>query len=242
MLEAPLILATGLGEAHDLAPSPRETMLVATERGLWEVWVDGRREKLTQQSVQCVTTLPEYVLLISSEVLSWGPYPEPGEPLQLAGRMPAPGVQSIQAWYESDVLLGSSDGIERLDLKTGKSQAIALMDGPVKGLGLGDHSEGQAALAQTSSGLYRVQAGEAWPLELPTPLHGAVLDQAERLWVAHGIDPQLSLSLGSDLRTVANNLSEPRGMVMGSGGLTPTDAIYIATAAGSLEYLRVPLQ
>ncbi len=37
MLESPLILATNLGTVNGLAPTPRGSLLVATEKGLLEI-------------------------------------------------------------------------------------------------------------------------------------------------------------------------------------------------------------
>jgi hypothetical protein len=242
MLESPLILATNLGTVNGLAPSPRDSLLVASDRGLWEVSVEGARERLSQQPADDVSTLPEHVVLLSGGVLSWGPYPENGEPLQLEGRFPAPGVTRIQAWFDETMILSKEEELSTLTLGSGESQPLGKLSESILDVGLGGHTKGAPVLVRTASGLHKLQDGESEHLDLPVPLHGATLDIVDRLWVVHGQKPQLSIDSGKGLKKIAMELGEPRAMTLGGGGLTPMDALFIATTEGVLEYIRVPLQ
>jgi hypothetical protein len=248
LLESPLILATNLGSINGLAPSPRDSLLVATEQGLWEVDVEGGRQRLSQRAAQDVSTLPEQVVLLSGGVLSWGPYPEKGEPLQLDGRFPAPGVRCIQAWFDKTVILAEGNRLSRLDLDSGRLVPWGSLDDEILDLGLGGHSASAPALVHTKGGLHRVREGESEKLlvpsgaQVPEPIHGATLDTVDRLWVVHGKSGTLSIDSGKGLTEVARDLGEPRSMTMGGGGLTPMDSLFMATSEGTLEYIRVPLQ
>jgi hypothetical protein len=240
LLEAPLILTTGLPTVHGMAPTLRGSILVATEEGLWEVQSDGKQRQLTLQPVQDVTTHPESLTLLSEGIISWGPYPEPAADLKLSGRIPAPHAQQLQAWFDGSVMIGQIGSIQQLNRESGESQRIAEITGDLIDIGLGGNQHDSPVLVHTNTGLHRVTASGVTSMEVPAHLQGASLDVRDRLWLVYGEPSQLSIQDKARLKPVSSSVGSLRSMTLGRGGALPSDALYIATDDGSIEYIRVP--
>ena len=239
LLESPLILATGLGKINGLAPTPRETILAATDKGLLEISADGQIQKLTQRAALDVSTLPDHIVLLTDSGLAWGPYPENGTPLELAGRARTPQTQNIQAWYENKLLLGTDTGIQQMELNRGQINSFASSEQPTTDLSLIPQNN-STILAVSDQQLWKVSDGLFVPISSPLPVVLATQDYRERMWLVHGTTPQLSIQVKGQWTAVVQNLGTPTAITLGTGGLTPEDALYIATASGTLEFIRVP--
>ena len=67
----------------------------------------------------------------------------------------------------------------------------------------------------------------------------AAHDNQERMWLVHGS----TSTLPSDpwtVDSVVENLGHPTAITLGAGGLTPEDALYIATTSGNLDSYGCP--
>jgi len=206
LLEAPLILTTGLPTVHGMAPTLRDSILVATEEGLWEVQSDGKQRQLTLQPVQDVTTHPESLTLLSQGVISWGPYPEPAADLEISGRMPAPHAQQLQAWFDGSVMVGQPGSIQQLNRASGESQQIAEVTGDVIDIGLGGNQRDSPVLVHTTTGLHQASRSGVTAMNIPAHLRGASLDVRDRLWLVHGEPGQLSIQDNLRLKTISSSV------------------------------------
>ena len=121
ILEAPLILATGLGEVNGIAPSPRESLLVATETGLWEVRADGNKRQLIDSPIQDISTHPERLIALDAGAISWGPYPSHDEEFEFSQQLSLPGASRIQAWFDDQLWISQYQQIIVIDLETQES-------------------------------------------------------------------------------------------------------------------------
>ena len=239
LLESPLLLATGLGQINGLAPTPRETILVATDQGLLEISTDGQIQKLTQNPALDVSTLPEHIVILTDHGLVWGPYPQNDSPFDLAGRALAPDVENIQAWYQNELLLGTPNGIRQLQMNRGKITPFAPAEVNITDLSL-IPKDRSSVLVVSEQQLWQMSENNLELISSPLPVHLAAQDFRERLWLVHGSPPQLSLHHEDRWTHVVENLGRPTAITLGTGGLTPKDALYIATDNGTLEFIRVP--
>ena len=77
LMEAPYVLATGLGEVNGLVPSTRGTLLAATPSGTWEVDETGARTLLSPVPSQSVAIHRGRIYALSGERILWGTSPAP---------------------------------------------------------------------------------------------------------------------------------------------------------------------
>lgn len=239
VLEAPYVVSTQLGPANGLVPSGRDTVLVATDQGVWEADEQGGHTKIFSQPVQAIAAHPDAVYLLSGSELAWGPLPTEGPSFVPAHHLPAPGVIDMQAWCGPLVLLADPSGITAWDRDTGETFAWATGMKDLRSIALGGSCE--EALAVTAHAVLAVSPGGTRTLaDGLINARAAASDAQGRLWVVAGAPPVLSRIENGALEEFARYLGDPRDVHIGIGGRWPSQNLYLADGEGRLSYVRLP--
>lgn len=223
MLEAPWVLAAGMGEARSLAPDARGGLLVATPSGVVRVDGNGAVTLVRPGPAEAVTTHPARTYVLAGGRVTWE-----------GGAIEVPGAVDVLAGW-TGLLVLTPTTVVAVDPATGARTDRATDLEGARSLALGPAGE---ALVVTATSLLVL------PPEGPprVAVHGlidaraAATDANGRVFVA--ADGALWRIDGGAPVLAARYLGDPRDLHFGSGDLLPNDHIYIATGGGSVDYLR----
>lgn len=239
LLEAPYVVTTQLGAAHGVAPSGRDTLLVATDSGLWEVDAAGAHTRLLDGPVQSVSAHPDAIYALRGDSIGWGPLPARGAPFAPAHSQPARGVVDLAAWCGALVLLADPSGVTAWDRDTGETFAWATGLSQVRAVSLGGSCD-EALVVTATSVLAASPKGTRTLAQGLTDARGAAQDSQGRLWVVAGARPVLSRVDNGTPVEFARYLGDPRDVQIGVGGRWPGQNLYLADGEGKLAYVRLP--
>lgn len=240
LLEAPYVLATGVGQgARSLAPTADRTLLVAGPAGVFEVDGSGSVTAWSDQPAVAVVAHARFVALIDPRGLRFGP---PGGPAEaLTAPVPLPDVVAALAWCDDQVLaladgalwLASPDRPQANHWAAAPADAVALAFGPTPTC--------DSALVLSPDRLWQVdpqgQRPLAWGLQSAT---AAGMDRAGGLWVVHQDPPVLARVDAGAPQTVARHLAPTTDLHFGTGDLLHPDNAYLLTTQGTVDYVRIP--
>jgi len=241
MLEAPYVLATGLGEASDLTPTAAASMFVASNTGLWDVSGSGVARQMWTHPTEKVSTHIDRVWFLADGFLWQAPFPISSGASPFQRVVEVPGAVDVVAGCDDQVIIATADTISVWDGKQMVKWADSLND--VQGLSLGPSDPCGGVLAISPRAVLRVTpqdvtAFQAKPTrELQSARVGAI-DAQGALWVIDG--DSLGEVTRSGWRHFASHLEEATAIHFGVGDLFQTDIAYITTRDGHLEYLQVP--
>ena len=242
LMEAPYVLATGLGEVNGLVPSTRGTLLAATPTGTWEVDETGARTLLSAVPSQSVAIHRERIYALSGERILWGTSPAPAGGTLLTQEWPAPGTVDIQAWCDGLVLMATPDDILVWSPDAGTVQPWKTGLTDIRHVALREEPTCEGALVLTDDALYDVGPGHAEALAtgLSSPRAVAV-DAHGEPWFVEGEPPVLSHLVDGKVTVFARYLDSPTDLHFGTGlGLMPSSNLYIADHTGTIEYVHMP--
>jgi hypothetical protein len=237
-LEAPYILASGLGPIADSAPTGRESIVVVGATGVVEVDGSGETHTLSSTGGDAITCHPDQIITRAGDTVRWGPLPDPGQTLVTTGEALVPGADDLQAWYGADVLVTTPTGIVRLNTAT---RAQAPFGPPVAGVrGITIQPE-RTAIVVTADAIHKVtaDASEVWAIGL-VDADTVAMDAQGRAWVTHNRPRVLAVVDRDGPQTVARYLDQPVSLHFGAGGLLRPDNAYMSEASGTVEYVQVP--
>jgi hypothetical protein len=240
ILDAPFVLASGLGAARGVAPSPRTTLLVATASGVVEVEGDGQAAPLVPGvDARAVATHRDRLYVLVEEGVLHGPVPGPGAPPAL-DTWARPGVVDLQASCAGAVLFADAEGVGRWTPETG---AVA-RHGPalpgIQALSLDPVSACEGVLALTDDAVHWVSPVATWPvatgLDRPRAL---TADGWGGIWVVQGEPPVLAKLTTAGPEVRARHLAPTADLGFGVGELFHPANAYFVGPEGSLDYARV---
>lgn len=234
MLEAPYLLAPGLGEARSVGPGLDGRLLVASTTGVFAVDGEGRVEALAAQAAEAVSAHPGrvYVLRDGRVDVHVGTGAMLGSPVDA---FHVPGAVDIVAGYEGLVVLHPDRleahvGKERLPLARGLRSARSVALGPDGGY-----------LVVTATTLLRVAEGVVTTLaEGLTDARAAATDAKGRVYVVQGDPPELFRVDATGPTSIAKWLGDARDLHFGIGATLPPENLYVANGVGTLDYVRPP--
>ena len=238
--EPPAAISAGLGYIRSLAPTPRATLLAATETGLHEVDAAGRFVTLWPEPSRAVSGHPDRVYVLADEALHIGPWPAPDGLFTPTKRYPYPEARDLLAWREGTLLIAIADRVDLFDPRSGTAAPWARAPEPVLALALQPGDAGPAGLILTRTTLQRKRGPQ---LEtLVEGLHDATavgVDRFGRIWLVdgdtlYGLDEEGTLLRRAEAPAGAADLhfSEAEGAL-------PLDQAYLASPAGQVEVVRV---
>lgn len=242
LMEAPYVLATGLGSVSGLVPTTQGTLLAATPAGIWEVDEAGGRTLLYSGVTTAITSHGTEVYALSGERVLAARYPNTGAPSALQARLTLPGALDVQAWCDETVLIATPRDVHRWTPKTGELESWNLGLDDIVAVSLRAEPTCAGAWVLTRDALYDASPGVARPLH--TGLENAraiAVDGAGQPWIATR-DPAVLLRLrGGEAEVFARYLGAPNDLHFGVGsGLLPATNVYIATLDGTIDYVHVP--
>lgn len=240
ILDAPFVLSSGLGPVRGLAPSPRTTLLLATETGVTEIQGDGRAWPiLTGIDALAVATHRDHLYVLGVTGISHGPMPGPGAEPSLTV-WPRLGVVDIQTSCDGVVLFADDEGVGSW---TPATDAVSRFGPPLSGvqaLALDPTSACEGVLALTGDAVRWVTASGAAPVV--TGLDGPralTADGWGGIWVVQGEPPVLAKLTPGGPEVRARHLGETLDIGFGVGELFHPANVYFVGPAGTLDYARV---
>lgn len=241
ILEAPFVLTPGLGEARSIAPTDRNTMLVAASSGLHEVDGEGQPTRLWEGEAHAVSTHEARAYALAGDTLRVGSLDAASGTWTWQAR-PLQGARDLLAWCD-ERLLGVTHG-EVIEVDpSGASSPSTWLEGQfgLRGLSLDAARPCEGVLVFSDHQLLFVSPeGEAEViLERQVELRAVATDGDHRTWIVHGTPPRLSVLVDGKPQTFAHYLGDPRDIHFGTGALLKPDNIYLADGGGTLDYLRV---
>ncbi|MFZ5482103.1 MAG: hypothetical protein ACOZNI_35410 [Myxococcota bacterium] len=225
VLEGPLVLATGLGDARSLSPDGTGGMYVATGEGLVRVGGEGEIARIADGAKVAVTTHPGRLYLLEAGRVRWE-----------GGEADAAGVVDVLAGWDGELLLLGPHALEVLDPATGARATRWKVDGRARAVALGPPGQ---VLVVTDDALWSVGPVGADRLAegLGDP-RGAATDTRGRVWV---VDGEVLYRVDAGPRVeVARWLGDVRDVHVGTGGLLLAENLYLVTGDGTLSYLQPP--
>lgn len=240
MLEAPYVLVTGLGPVHALSPTPRTTMLVASDRGLLEVNGEGAATVLAEDGAYAaVATHKGRLHALRGEVVRSTAFPPPAVPTWT--ERPWPGARDLQSTCGDALFVADGAGIGRWS-PGGEPTRFGPQRADIRALTIDVAAPCDGVIAVTDDAVLRVQASGVTPLASGVDgLRAAALDARGRVWVVAGDPPVLGTVGPGGVDARARHLGETGDLAFGFGGLFPSANAYLGTAAGTLDYARVVL-
>jgi hypothetical protein len=242
-LEAPYVLASGVGAARSITPIAGGALAVASGQGVFRVAGDGTTHTIGP-AADAVTANPEFVFTLRGATVAWSPTPLPGAPLTSHGSLQVPGAQDLLAWTDGNVLVATSDSI--LIVRPGvtgetttQSEFASQLSG-LRSIALGPGPG--AVLALTDRSVLLVRAGQTAEIvvqDVKFP-RGAAVGRHGRIWLLHGDPATLSEITSAGLVQTARHLGQPMDMHAGTGGALAPEHLYLADAEGTVDYLPLP--
>jgi hypothetical protein len=246
LLEAPFVLTTGLGSSHSVVPSVRESMLVASDQGIWEIGSTGEKDLIHTQRSLDVATHPDRIYILEESKsgerrIRWGSFSAGDSSLRLDHERDAEGVSDLQAWCNGQVLLAADTDLLLWTPEDGTVQVYAKNLPSVRSAHLGPSVDCETSLVLTHDSLIEVspESQEVLFSGLINP-RGVALDPWARTWLVAGEPPILYLAVEGRLELVARYLGDPRSIHFGTEGWLPPDHIFLVDGEGTLDYLKVP--
>lgn len=240
ILDAPFVLASGLGAARGVAPSPDRTLLLATAAGVIEVQGDGRASPLVEGvDAHAVATHRTQLYVLVEEGILYGPGPGSGaaEPLRLWSRS---GIRDIQASCEGRVLFADAVGVWAWAPGSGQSARLGPPLADITSLALDPVHPCEGILALAADAVHWVSEDRVVPimtgLVRPTAL---TADRWGGIWVVHGAPSVLAKLTADGPETRARHVDTTTDMVFGVGELFHPANAYFVGPSGSLDYARV---
>ena len=209
LYEAPLVLASGLGEARSLAPDGAGNLLVVTGSAI--VRIDGKGAILGADpgTATAVCTQPGRIMTLHDGVID--------------GVAVAGAIDLLCSWHD-EILVLWPDAVRTLG---GEKRWGGLAD--ARALSLGPDG---SVLVVTRTALLR----DGSPVVELTDGRAAATDRQGRIFVADG--ETLWRVDGSTKTVAARWLSDPRDLHFGAGELLPGENLYVASGGGTVDYLR----
>ncbi len=231
LLESPYLLAPGLGEARSVSIGLDNRLLVATQSGVYAVDGAGAAERLYAGPAQAVTAHPGRVYTLHDGTVTLRD--ATGATL---GKLPTPGAVDLLAGFDELVVL-YPDRLETLAQAdfAPRRAATPLRDARAVALGPKD-----TYLVVTETTFVAVG-----PDGRATELAAGLVDPRAAAADAHGrryvvADGELWRLDETGLASVAGWLKDTRDLQFGVGGLLAAENLYIASGAGTLDYVRPP--
>ena len=240
VLEAPFVLASGLGRVRGLSPSPRHTLLAATADGVVEISAEGRvAQLLPGVDARAVAAHRERVYVLSEDGIRHGPLSADGEvgALTLWRRT---GIHDIAAGCSETVLFADAEGVGRW---TPGSDAVVRL-GPrvvgVRALALDPLQPCAGVLVLTEEEVRWVTDGASVPVLAGLSVPQAFgLDRWGGMWVVEQEPPVLVRRTRSGPEVRARYLGPTSDLLFGPGDLLHPANAYLSGPEGTLDYARV---
>lgn len=240
-LEAPFVLATGMGEARSLHPTLHEGMWVASAEGLFEVNGNGVTTPHLRTPVSAVAGTPERLFIVDESGLHWGPPPAPGASFQADGGVTRTDVHDLLGWTDGNLLLAIGEEVRLFDARSGTAAPYATGLGAIRALALGPTEGGPSALAVTEDRLWLLRGGERTLLASGlVDAQAAATDPWGRVWILQGAPREIDRVEGQELRRFATSVGDCTDLHFGATGLFPAENLYLTARDGTLNYVRVP--
>jgi hypothetical protein len=155
-------------------------------------------------------------------------------------RIEVPGAVDMVAGWDTLMVL-TPDGLSAVDSDQGTSTPVASGFGDARAVALGPS---QTYLVVTPTTLWQVTR-EGKRSELATDLtdaRAAATDGQGRVYVVSGAPEELWRvePAGAPMTRIARYVGDVRDAHFGTGGLLPSDTLYLATGDGTLTYLKPP--
>lgn len=226
ILEAPYLLAPGLGEVRSVSPGLDGRLLVATSTGVYAVDGEGKAERLEDRPAQAVTAHPGRRYVLRDGRVTGGEAP-----------LAVHGAVDILAGYDALVVL-RSDRLSAFD-PDGREHPLTAGLTDARSVALGPDD---TYLVVTRESLVRVdRAGAITTLARGlVDARAAATDAKGRVYVAHGDPQELWRVDPTGLVSIARWLGDPRDLHFGIGGLLAVENTYIANGSGTVDYVRPP--
>lgn len=221
LLEAPYVLAPGLGEVRSLGPDGRGNLVAATARGLVRVDGSGVVEVIQAGPVTAVTVQPHRTVTLAEGRVRWD-----------GGSVAVDGARDVVGgWGERLYVLGS-EGVTAI----GGDGSATLASGE-RGFALALGPEPDMLVVSAES--VRTLDGRVLIAGIGD-IRAAATDPRGRVYVAVGGDALLYRLDESGPIVVARYLGDVRDLHFGAGGLLAGENLYVADGSGQITYLRPP--
>ena len=238
LLEAPYVLATGVGQdARSLSPTAARTLLVAGPAGVFEVDGSGAVVPLSKQPAIAAVGHARFTAVLDAQGLTFGH----GPPWTPGHHVALPGAVAAQAWCDDQVLVLAQGALwlARADQTEPTRWATAPAD--AVDLALGPQGDCAAALVLSPTRLWVVDPdGQRLLAEGLQQATAVGADRSRALWVVHEDPPVLARIEAGRPVTVARHLAPTTDLRFGTGGLLHPDNAYLLTRQGTVDYVRIP--
>lgn len=221
LLEAPYVLAPGLGEVRSLGPDGKGNLVAATAKGLVRVDGSGDVEVIDPSPVRAVTVQPGGMATLVDGGVRWD-----------GGGVEVPGARDLVGGWDGRLYVQGADGVTAIS-REGAATVVTGAHGD--SLALGPEPE----ILLVTSRAVRTLEGRVLA-EGIGEIRSAATDTRGRVYVAVGSDAVLYRLEEGGPRLVARYLGDVRDMHFGAGGLLATENLYVADGAGQITYLRPP--
>lgn len=236
LLEAPYILATGVGrEPVALSLTPRQSLVVGGPDGVREVSGSGE--------VQVLLAEPAIAVAAHLGWLAWSDAQavhlllDDGQRRQVG----LPDVVALLAWCDARLLALTPSGIWLIDVDgTAPTRWGEALPGAVD-LTLGPGPACSSVLQLSPERLVRTDAQGS--TTLASGLHQAravAVDRYEVPWIIHQDPPVLARIEGGAAVLHARHLGDSRDLSFGNGGLLHVDTAWLLHGEGRIDYLPLP--
>ncbi|MEC7947240.1 MAG: hypothetical protein VX265_06700 [Myxococcota bacterium] len=241
ILDAPFVLASGLGAARGVAPSPDRTLLVATADGVVEVGGDGTASTLVEGvDARAVATHRTRIYVLVEEGILHGSSSGAAEAFRL---WPRSGIRDIQASCDEQLLYADDVGVWTWDPGSGQSARRGPPLANITSLALDPIHPCDGVLALATDAVHWVSKDAVVPII--TGLRRPVALTADRwggIWVVHDEPPVLAKLTAEGPETRARHVDATADLVFGVGELLHPANVYFVGPSGSLDYARVVLE
>jgi len=240
VLEAPFVLASGLGEVRGLAPSPRQTLLAATAAGVVEVSAEGRVATVVPGvDARAVATHRERLYVLEDAGIRYGPLSADGEVGALSLWVRS-GIRDIAAGCSETVLFADAEGVGRWTPGSDATVRLGPRVAGVRALALDPLQPCEGVLVLTQEEVRWVTESASVPVVAGLSVPQAFgLDRWGGIWVVEQEPPVLVRRTRHGLEVRARYLGPTSDLLFGPGDLLHPANAYLSGSEGTLDYARV---
>lgn len=237
LLEAPYILTAGLAPVHDLTPAPNGNLFAATEQGI--VYIDEAGVSSIQDPFVASAIASHDVRLYALQDGTLHSTALPIVPNAWQTHPTPEGVVDIQTWCGASVLLASAQGLHVWDAQ---SETLSTLSWgmPAEQVALDAHHPCTTLWVVSQGGVFRVEAqGHQQWLSGAEHIRDVATSQDGAVWIITGQRPALGRVVEGAVDIRARHLGVVHAMWFGEGGVWSPENVYLASAAGRVDYARV---
>lgn len=240
VLEAPFVLASGLGEVRGLSPSSRHTLLAATADGVLEISAEGRvTRRVSGVDARAVAAHRERLYVLDDDGIRYGALHADGQvgALGLWGR---PGIRDIAAGCSETVLFADAEGVGRWVPGSDATGRLGPRVSGVRALALDPLQPCEGVLVLTEEEVRWVTEAASVPVVAGLSAPQAFgIDRWGGVWVVEQDPPVLVRRTRHGPEVRARFLGPTSDLLFGPGDLLHPANAYLSGPEGTLDYARV---